>query len=285
MGSRNNSEASDSSRRSNNVDIPPRFRRQVSNHDPLAADGEFTDNRSGSESPHLTIMKRKDSVKSEDDVFKKHDTPSEKVLPTDNGDEKYSNDKSSERGSRHGSSASLYKETVGVRSERQKRYSSSSDTHEKDKNSVHGSSSSIHKESEKKEENSKAFPKNKELKDLSETRKEKREREKAEKAKKGGQENNGKDSDTQKINSGRFAELKLSKGQSKPVPVKEHVSVQQVKKEQPPKTSPWSNVVSGKPPANSAHSDQSKSLRDIQLEEEEKSKMKKDVKKSSSNMS
>merc|ERR1711973_329005 len=189
--SRNNSEASDSLRRSNNVELPPRFRRQVSGHDPLA-DGEFADTRSGSESPHLTIMKRKDSVKSEDDIFKRNDTGSEKV--TDSADEKAINDKPSSdtRGTRHAGSPALYKETVGARSERQKRYSSSSDTHEKDRNSIHGSSSSIHKENEKKEESSgKSFPKNKELKDLSQTRKEKKEREKAEKAKKS-QESNGK---------------------------------------------------------------------------------------------
>ena len=117
-------------------------------------------------------MKRKDSIKSEDgvpkeDVFKKPDTTSEKGS-VENIDERYPAEKlSDQRASRHSSSSSLYKETI--KSERQKRYSSSSDSHEKDRQSFHGSSSSIHKENEKKEYADKSFSK-KELKDFSETR-------------------------------------------------------------------------------------------------------------------
>lgn len=266
--SRNNSETSDSSRRSNTIDIPPRFRQQTSNHDTLlTGEGELFDNHCGSESLHLTIMKRKDSVRSEDsqvkgDITKRSQNNQDKPLPDNT--EKINDQKIS----RHSSSSSLYKETI--KSERQNRYSSSSDSHEKEKISFHGSNSSIHKESEKKD-SEKSIPR-KELKDLSETRKDKRERERSKKLAAEEAYSTLKDNtENQRVVSSRFEKLKPAKSEVKPVCIVKNVPVEPEKKGVN-KPSPWSNVVSGKPSSNNKSEKTNQSIRDIQLEEEEKNR-------------
>lgn len=245
-------------------EVPPRFRQHGDKHD------RAHENKQGTpDSSHMRIMQRKDSVKSDEeglreDVFEKEDKTKDASST--------SSRKDNEKGSR------------------QQRLSSSSETREKEKSSRHSSSSSI-KDAHKKDSVEKLHGK-KELKDLSESKKrdkdndkhlKDRDRRKPDPFDDKYDDNDGKSksNDALTINSQRFAENKLTKGQSKHAKVtpesEKKTAAQNKEKFEPKKASAWSKVVSGGEVSAKENVEQGKSLREIQKEEEEEENKKSKV--------
>ena len=228
-------------------------------------------NRSRSESPHLKIMKRKDSLKSDDethkdDLFMNPNIPVDKKEPSKH-DRPF--DRSNEhRSSRKSSASTLYQETV--KGDRQKRYSSSSDSHEKGKLSRQGSNNSVQsKEGDMTEQLHK--PLRKDFEGVSKAERELDRNRSRDKEKGDSYEKKSRVDTKSRIDSQRFEELKLTKGQAKQSKtMKEEVEQAAIQEKQklPKKPSAWSKVVSGEN-QNDTPEVGKKSLREIQQEEEE----------------
>ena len=215
---------------------------------------------SGPESPQLRIMKRKDSVisnesVSKDDVFKIPEIPD-------------SNTKADANERSRAESSSLHQETVKKDKKR------STPTESQDKASRSSSTSSIGKterkdssRSEKKEnsEKDRSLPV-KELKDFSSS-KERENREKQDSDRKYQRNKDDKDhhrSKTEEVVN--YSDLKSSRSQSKLNKVKNQSGTEKEQKSGPEtKSSPWAKVVSG----DTLSTKNELSLKDIQKEEEE----------------